>query len=247
MENNNHTYSVNYSAVKGSFEKNVYYNASLFDVNIVGNLCHNPQKPEWTVTARFLSDDEHDEITYQSSEPNAVIIEFDTEPCEAPGVSLLVKTMINEEFLPPIEDMESNACVFPLEIETCLPLEDSNELQAAEPSYENDEDYSFDILPEESTFELPLPVSSHLNMGVACLGDGFLKTSQDTKLPYFGEFLGIRMLYDLSKHEIIYISTDDGSADWYESTYKVIIYPTGLASCPILTVAICLWVADLSK
>ncbi len=47
------------------------------------------------------------------------------------------------------------------------------------------------------------------------------------------------MIYDTNTHTFIYIAPDPGgTAYWYDSEYQVIVYPTGIPSCPFLTVAI---------
>jgi hypothetical protein len=246
MKNNNHF--IKFEAAGTSDIQLAYYNASLFELNIEGSLSHKSKKTDWTVTARYVTDEERFMNTSQYPEEKAVILYFDIRPRIGPGINLAVKTCIKDEFLLAYEELIDDNWALPLEMEVCPPPDDFLDILSIDPPSEADEDFSPDTMPEEFDIENHPPVSSNiLNNKTACVGEGFVKTDQNSNLPYFGAMVGIRVLYDQGKDEIIQVSTDDGCANWYESAYQVIIYPTGIPSCPIVTVAICFWVADLSK
>lgn len=91
-------------------------------------------------------------------------------------------------------------------------------------------------------------VKYKLNNDTACVGLGIQMGNESPKMPYSGLFLGVRLLYDGNTNEILKIETDsDGSADWYESDYQVIVYPCEPMLCPALTVAVSVWVTYIGK
>jgi hypothetical protein len=224
--------------------------APLFVIELDGDIRHNRQKPDWNISINHVSMHESRSEFVPEAAIDALNLEYSIYHRPFDGIKLAIKTSLIEDLEPSLETLDQDLTstsynnlmlIKWLTSDEPSPLDEQNDTP-------NDDGDGFN--PHVSICN---PVKEHplsktlLNPNTACLWKGLEKTENNPMFSYPGLFFGIRILYDLSSDEIIHIRKDDGQANWYESPYDVIVYPTGLTSCPMLSVGIYLWVTDLSK
>jgi hypothetical protein len=248
---NNTSSEIKFAPLTVSRESSTLNYAPSCVLELDGDIRHDPKKPQWSLAIDYVSMRESTSGFVCESEVGSVALEYSIGHRIYDGIKVCIKTSLKEEQELSLEtfnqEPELNAAdeelpdlqypddLIPTEIPIQIPIE-------------NDEDFDSIMLNSKYDPDEPAIITTLMNKDTACVGEGVMKNKSNPTLTYPGVFLGIRILFDLGRNEIVHVAKDDdGSANWYEEPYQVIIYPTGIASCPFLTLAVCLWAVDLSK